>query len=133
MNIPYGMEKPVLNRPTLAASVTMALTFLVHVFVGGPELYTPLRASGLPAIGTSTFSVIWHFTSVHLLLLATALGYLARHKNAALWLFVFASMTSFGVLFIGYGIADFRSLWVLPQWNAFIVAAACMVRAARPA
>jgi len=53
-----------INKPVLAASIVMAVTFLVHVFAGGPELYGPIRESSLSMIEKSTWSVVWHFTSL---------------------------------------------------------------------
>jgi len=105
----------------------MALTSLVHIFVGGPELYTPLRASNLSVVEWSTFSVVWHFVSFQLLLLAGALIYLARYRNAGLFNFVLATTVGFAVLFIGYGIIDLHSVFVMPQWIAFSVIAGLML------
>jgi len=121
------MEKNKLNIPVLFASLVMALTFLVHVFIGGPELYNPLRASNLSTLEWSTLSVVWHFTSMQLLLLAAALLYLARYRNSGLFSFVLATAIGFAGLFIGYGIVDLQSIALMPQWTAFSVVAGLMV------
>lgn len=125
------MEKFNLNTPVLFAGLTMALTFLVHVFVGGPELYTPLRASNLSMVEWSTWSVVWHFVSMQLLLLAVSLLYLARSRNVGLFSFVFATTIGFALLFIGYGIIDLDSIFLMPQWIAFVVVAGLMFWGAR--
>lgn len=125
------MVKINLNIPFLIASMAMALTFLVHVFAGGPELYSPLRASNLATIQWSTFSVVWHFVSLQLFLLAIALLYLARNRNAALYYYVLVTTIGFAVLFIGYGLADLGSIWPMPQWIAFVFTSVAMVWARR--
>lgn len=115
-----------MNTPTLAAALLMGVTFLVHVFVGGPEIYSPLRQSALSEMEISVLSVVWHFVSVQLFLTALMLGYLTRHENRALFVATFLSMVSFAILFIAYGLVDLRSLWVTPQWIAFALTAALM-------
>lgn len=121
------MENKKYNSPVLFAGLMTALTFLVHVFVGGPELYAPLRASALSIVSLSTWSVVWHFVSVQLLLLAAALFYLTRNRNAGLFNFVLATTIGFALLFIGYGIIDLRSVLLMPQWIAFVVVAGLML------
>lgn len=121
------MDDLKLNTPVLFAGLTMALTFLVHVFVGGPELYTPLRASNLSMVEWSTLSVVWHFVSMQLLLLAVVLLYLARYRNDGLFSFVLATTIGFALLFIGYGIIDLHSVFLMPQWIAFVVVAGLML------
>lgn len=121
------MDDLKLNTPVLFAGLAMALTFLVHVFVGGPELYTPLRASNLSMVEWSTLSVVWHFVSMQLLLLAVVLLYLARYHNVGLFSFVLATTIGFALLFIGYGIIDLHSVLLMPQWIAFVVVAGLML------
>lgn len=129
--VPLGMEKFDLNTPVLIASLTMAVTFLVHVFVGGPELYVPLRASNLSTIEWSTLSVVWHFVSMQLFLLSAVLFYLARSRNPALFIFTLVTSFGFAVLFIGHGLVDLGSVWPMPQWIAFVVVFVLMSRGAR--
>lgn len=110
----------------MVAAFVMAVTFAVHLFVGGPELYTPLRSSDLSPLEKSSFSVIWHFVSVHLCMSAVALFYLARHRNPAFFAFTLASVSSFALLFFGYGLVDLGSVWLMPQWIAFVVVGTLM-------
>lgn len=116
-----------INKPVLAASIVMAVTFLVHVFAGGPELYGPIRESSLSMIEKSTWSVVWHFTSLQLLLVSIVLFYLSRDPNNALFTFVFATAVGFAALFMGYGMIDLGSVWPMPQWIAFAVVAGLML------
>jgi hypothetical protein len=121
------MVKNSLNIPILFAALTMAVTFLVHVFIGGPELYVPLRASSLTSIEWSTFSVVWHFASMQLFLLAVVLFYLARYRNSALFAVTLATVIGFAGLFIGYGLVDLGSVLPMPQWTAFVIVATLMI------
>lgn len=116
-----------INKPVLIAGLTMALTFFVHIFAGGPELYGPLRASSLSTIEIATFCVVWHFTSMQLFLLAVALFFLAKYPNLALFCFTLVTAIGFAALFIGYGIIDLGSIWLMPQWIAFAVVSALMI------
>lgn len=125
------MEKKSVNIPVLLACLTMAVTFFVHVFVGGPELYVPLRASDLDAVEWSTLSVVWHFTSVQLFVLAGVLLYLSCTQNTAMFCATLATVLGFAALFIGYGIADLNSVWPMPQWIAFIAVSALMIWGAK--
>jgi hypothetical protein len=125
------MVKNSINTPALAAALTMAVTFLVHVFVGGPELYGPLRESSLTVLEKSTFSVVWHFTSLQLLLLAAVLFYLSKFRNNALFAYALATSVGFAILFIGYGLFDLGSVWPMPQWIAFVLTSALMIWGAR--
>jgi len=99
----------------------MAVTFLVHVFAGGPELYGPIRESSLSMIEKSTWSVVWHFTSLQLLLVSIVLFYLSRDPNNALFTFVFATAVGFAALFMGYGMIDLGSVWPMPQWRIVLL------------
>jgi hypothetical protein len=121
------MEKLRINTPVFAAGLMMAITFMVHVFVGGPELYDSMRISNLSVIEQSSFSVVWHFTSMQLFLFAATLFYLARSQNKALFVFVLVTMIGFALLFVGYGLFDLGSVWPMPQWIAFAITTALMI------
>lgn len=121
------MEKRRPSIPVFTAGLLMAVTFLVHVFVGGPELYDPLRMSNLSKLEQSSFSVVWHFTSLQLFLLTAALFHLATSQNKALFSFVLVTMIGFAVLFLGYGLVDLGSVWPMPQWIAFAMTSALMI------
>ena len=101
------------------ASILMAMTFLAHVLLGGPELYEPLCDSDVPDELKSVFSVLWHFVSLQLLLMSIAIWWLAKHENGPLFHFVFITALGFAILFIVYGLIDLGGLWIMPQWIAF--------------
>lgn len=108
------------------AALLMMVTFFVHVFVGGPDHYAPLRQSDYTALDKSVFSVIWHFISALLLMMALTLCYLSRHRNRPLFLFILLTVLAFGTSFLIYGLIDFGSVWLMPQWVAFLGVATLM-------
>ena len=97
----------------------MAVTTVVHVFAGGPENYTPLRASGMDPVPLATMSVAWHMVTLQLIVTTVALAYLVRHTNPVVWGGVFVMSLGSATLFIGYGLSDFGDILTLPQWIAF--------------
>lgn len=105
----------------------MALTTLVHVFAGGPEIYVPVRQSALPGDIVATLSVVWHAISLLLAGLALALAWLWRHENPALAWFMAVLQMGFAALFLGYGIADLGTVLQMPQWTIFLASAAFVV------
>ena len=113
--------------PMSLAAILMAFTWGLHVFVGGPEINAPLRGSDLPAELRSTFTVVWHFVSVHLFLMSLALAWLAFQKNTALYWAVFGHVWGFAVLFLLFSWIDFDSLWALPQWTLFLLIGLAML------
>lgn len=121
------MEDKLNIRALHLASLLMAVTFLVHLFLGGPELYSPLRASDAAAELKSVFSVIWHFVSLQLFLMTAALWWLARRPNNALYRFILLTVSGFAILFMAYGLSDLGSIWPMPQWIAFGGVAALML------
>jgi len=92
----------------------------VHIFMGGPEIMKPLRASGLHPVIRAVMDVVWHAVTVVLICLAAALFWLAWNENMALLLIVNAIQIGFGALFIYYGATQLRSLWPMPQWVIFL-------------
>ena len=63
-----------------AAAGVSALWFLVHTFVGGPEVATPLIASDLPEVVRVTGWMVWNMTTAHLALMAALFGW-ATHRR----------------------------------------------------
>lgn len=125
------MENVISSKFLKSAAVLMALTCGVHIFAGGPELYAPLRASDGDPVFTSVFSVVWHFVTLQLALMALGLWHLSIHPNPALFWGLWMSLAGTGALFVGYGLNDLHSLWPMPQWIAFWGVAALMLPGAR--
>ncbi len=109
-----------MNLIILTAALLMGLTTLIHVFMGGPEVMVPTRASELSRLVRAVLDVVWHGVTVVLACLAAALGWLAFHDNAALLWLVCAIQIGFAGLFLWYGVRHLRSLWPMPQWIIFL-------------
>ncbi len=106
---------------TAVAALLMALTFFVHVFAGGPEVYTPLRHAGLSAVLTAFSSVLWHMVSVTLAVLALALAVLSVRPDPVFETLLSGLQLAYAALFIAYGFVDLGSLWPMPQWIVFLI------------
>jgi len=121
-----------LNRPLLSAAALMTLTVLIHAFVGGPEVYAPVRVSALEPVALSVMSVVWHVITAILALMAVGLFWLARHRCQPLEVMLIAIQICFAAVFIGYGIVDLGNLTQMPQWIIFLVGPGLMLLAGQP-
>ncbi len=111
-----------MSKWILAASILSVLTFLIHVFVGGPEIHVPVLESAFSPMVKAVLSVVWHATSAMLAINAVALFLAARSTvhRLGLVLLVSAQNLAFAVLFIYYGLAHLGTLLPMPQWIIFI-------------
>jgi hypothetical protein len=115
-----------MNKPLFAAACLSIFTFSVHVFLGGPEIHVPLLASNASDLVRAVGSVIWHAVSALLFLNSLALLYASKKPSLAkpLVILVVFQYFAFVALFIGYGLARFGSITVMPQWTGFLVMSA---------
>ena len=109
-----------MNIAIALAAALAALTTLVHVFLGGPEIMPHIRNSDLPKPVRAVSDVVWHGVTVALAVSAVALGWLAFNSNVPLLWAVCAIQLGFACLFLWYGITQLRSIKVLPQWTVFL-------------
>lgn len=109
------------NLWLIAAAALMSLTFVIHVFAGGADIYTPLRNADLGLELKSTLSVVWHAVSLILILFAASLFWLSKNYSPPLACLVGLCQFGFVLLFIGYGVYDTGTLTILPQWTIFLV------------
>ena len=114
------------NPWLLGASALMFLTFLAHVFVGGTDIYMPLRKSGLALEPKATLSVVWHTISLFLVLFAGALLYLSRQYERALACLIGLSQVGFATIFFAFSLIDSGTIAFLPQWSMFALIAVFM-------
>lgn len=110
-----------MNKPMLSAAILMLVTFLVHTFVGGPEIQTPIFESTLAADVKAISIVVWHMITVTLAGFTLALFYLAKNRNPALAGILSALMLAYAALFLGYGLARFGDVTTMPQWTFFVL------------
>jgi hypothetical protein len=115
---------PELRRwPLWAGAGVLGFTALVHIVAGTPETLPPLFASDLDPEIAYLLAVLWHLTSVLLVLMPLSLGWAARNGTSAsipLVVFVWIMAVVFVVLFLTTDIVAFGSvLMPLPQWILF--------------
>ena len=120
-----------MNKPVLGAAILMLITFLVHTFVGGPEIQTPVFESKLAADVKAVSIVVWHMVTVTLAGFTLVLFYLAKHHNPMLTAFVCILMLTYAALFFCYGMARFGDVTTMPQWTFFVLTPALVLWGSR--
>lgn len=122
-----------MRHAPLAAAIILTFTFFLHIFGGGPEFDQPFQAQLGDEKLKAVAAILWHFISAALAIAAIAGLALWRRPNRDLALTVAALVASLGILFIFYSLTRLGSLWALPQWTIFAVAAPLLVaRSPRP-
>lgn len=111
-----------MNWWMMTAGVLSLLTAAIHVFLGGPEVNAPVQFSeGLALEVRATTAVVWHGITAMLILSGLSKIYAARSGQIGSAVFLVATQyVALAALFIGYGLANFGNLWVLPQWTLFV-------------
>jgi hypothetical protein len=118
------MTRPAHTRPSvwfIAAGVLSAATAAIHVFAGAPEVMYPLLAAELPLVVKGVADVLWHHVT-GLLLLATGASLWAawqRPWRLPVLILIGGQYLLIAVLFVGFGLAWFGSVWPMPQWVLF--------------
>ena len=106
-----------INRCFAAAAVLSGLTALAHIALGGPELVPVLEASGLSAYEVTLSLMLFHITSLLLVVNTGFLGAaaLGRELSGAVAL-VGVTYALIGVAFLWLGVSRLGNLWQMPQW-----------------
>jgi hypothetical protein len=111
-----------MNLWLLAAGMAALVLDLIHVIPGGREIHRPMVASHWPEPAKAVWSVVWHAATAVMALGGLALiaaGLLPDHALALAALPV-ALFLSTAALFLAYGMKRLGTVWVLPQWVAFL-------------
>lgn len=111
-----------MNAWLLAAGVAALVLDLVHIFPGGREIHRPMVAAQWPEPAKAVWSVVWHAASAVMALGGLALIAAGLFPDQALVLAALpvALFISTAALFLFYGIKRLGTIWVLPQWVAFL-------------
>lgn len=116
------MPQPTRVSPfTAVAAALMALTVVVHVVMGGPEVHDPLLVIVQNPVLGAFVSILWHAVTVVLIVLAVGLALLSRKSDPALELVLSGIQIGFALLFIGYGASRLGTLMIMPQWIIFLL------------
>ena len=108
----------------LSASGLSALLFIAHVIGGGKDVHVPMLESGMSQLLKAYTSVIWHAISAILAVGTGALLWAAFGQGDGMVIIVIAQYFAFVLLFLAYGIRRLSSIWVMPQWSAFLIISA---------
>jgi len=107
----------------MTAAALLGLTAAVHVLMGAPEIYDPLRAATDAPVLRLYLALLWHFVTAFFVLGALAVGWAAfaprarRQTTVAVALLLLAM----GALFAGFGLAVLGEVWTAPQWLIALV------------
>lgn len=111
-----------MNAWLLAAGATALVLDLVHIFPGGRAIHRPMVAAHWPEPAKAVWSVVWHAATAVMALggLALIAAGLAPDHALSLAALPIALFLSFAGLFLVYGTKRLGTVWVLPQWVAFL-------------
>lgn len=101
-----------------------AVGWVVHTFVGGPQIVPPLFASDLKKMPKYVLYFVWHIATI--VLLAITAGYVLAALYPAAWPLAVQSAIVSGaiaVLILGVAIWQRMGLKDMPQWTLFLVMA----------
>jgi len=105
----------------LAASGLSALIFFVHLIGGGKDVHVPMLESGMSQILKAYASVIWHAISAILGIGSVAFLWAAMGHGDGIAVVIAVQYLAFAGLFLAYGVTRLNSIWVMPQWSAFLL------------
>ena len=105
----------------LAAAGLSGLLFFAHVVGGGKEVHVPMLESDMSRLLKAYTSVIWHGISAILAIGTGALLWAAMGLGDGMASVIAVQYLAFVGLFLGYGIMRLKSIWVMPQWVAFLM------------
>jgi len=109
----YGYES--IQSSRVAASIFSLFVALIHLYMGGPDVITPLRHSALPIDIRAILEGVWHITSAFLLFSAyifwTSPPVVVR-KFAVLWLLSSCALAAVAVRTY----SGWSALLFCPQW-----------------
>lgn len=112
-----------MNKPlAIAALLTLGLNG-VHIFAGGADVHAPLLQSDASEVNKGFVSVLWHAVTANLSICAGMLAIAAFNPKWAmpLSISVLAQFVAMTVLFLGYGMARFGTVMLMPPWIGFVV------------
>jgi len=110
-----------MNYWILSAGGLSALLFFIHLVGGGKDVHQPMLESDMSRVLKAYTSVIWHAISAILGIGSLALLWAATLSDRGVASLVLLQYTAFAGLFLAYGYLRLKSIWVMPQWSAFIV------------
>lgn len=121
-----------LNYWYLSAALLCLFMMGMQIFVGGPQLNTPIQKSSLPPNIRAVAEVAWHSVTTAYGLMVVGLLYLfMKPNNGALANYIIAQLVGLSMLFLTYSITRFGNVTSLYLWPLFLVIAVTVGMGAR--
>ena len=110
-----------MNIWLLTASALSALLLLAHILGGGKDVHKPMLSSALSVELKAYASILWHATTGLLSVGTGALLWAAMGWGEGMATAILMQYLAFAGLFLFYGFKRLKSVWILPQWTAFLL------------
>ena len=107
----------------LTAAGLSAVLLLAHIIGGGRDVHTPMLASEMSGELKAYASIIWHAATAVLLIGSGVFLWAGVGHGAGMALVILMQYLAFACLFLFYGVSRLKSVWIMPQWVAFILIA----------
>ena len=112
-----------INKTIATAGILSAILTAIHIFGGGADVHAPILSSQLDPLLKGYSSVLWHGITASLAICSVILLLAAKRQNERellTWI-VIAQFVAFALIFAFYGITRFGTLFLMPQWIAFLI------------
>lgn len=112
-----------INKTIATAGILSVLLTAIHIFGGGADVHAPILASELDPLMKGYSSVLWHGVTASLALCSGILLLAAKRegeRELLTWI-VIIQFAAFAAIFAYYGITRFGTLFLMPQWIAFLI------------
>ena len=109
------------NYWLFSAGIVAALSVLIHVFGGGPEIAHPLlRATELPDVSKYVNYYCWHLVTMTIAAMAVGLIWASIDPGqtglASMWSVMAVLFTAWSLALIKW---KRQKIWTMPQWTLF--------------
>lgn len=112
-----------INKTIATAGILSVLLTAIHIFGGGADVHAPILVSELDPLMKGYSSVLWHGVTASLALCSGILLLAAKRegeRELLTWI-VIIQFAAFAAIFAYYGISRFGTLFLMPQWIAFLI------------
>jgi len=114
-----------MNRYLITAGAFAGALTLIHIIGGGIDVHTPLLQTQANTELAAYISILWHGVTASLFVIAASLIFSGVHtrNGAAVAVVAISLCIAFAGLFLVYGLSRLGTIWLMPQWIAFLAIA----------
>lgn len=118
-----------MNRYLMTAGAFAGALTLAHIIGGGIDVHAPLLQTQADTQLAAYISILWHAVTASLSIIAASLVFsgIRPTNSVAVAVVAISLCIAFAGLFLVYGISRLGTIWLMPQWVAFLVIAAISV------